>query len=105
MQENLNILDRASAYKRPNCTDLNVLLSDSPFLLAKKSSNACMTLEVEYQRCGRSKELDISFNEALLNKFPLKSWCFPIVDAFDIGMKAAGSTSGKATITSLFLSC
>lgn len=73
VQENLNILDRASAYKRPNCTDLNVLLSDSPFLLAKKSSNACMTFEVEYQRCGRSKELDISCNEALLNKFPLKS--------------------------------
>lgn len=86
--------------------NLYVLTSESWFPLAMKSCSAFNTCEVEYHKWGVKTESD-SFVSRILLFFKICMmgfWNVRLNIAWGIGIEL-GSTSGNATITSLFLSC
>lgn len=101
----MNYLSRKQMVTNP-VMNLYVLTSESWFPLAMKSCSAFNTCEVEYHKWGVKTESD-SFVSRILLFFKICMmgfWNVRLNIAWGIGIEL-GSTSGNATITSLFLSC
>lgn len=85
--------------------NLYVLTSESWFPAEMKSCSASKTSEVEYHKWGVKTESDSFVSRILLFEIcMMEFWNVRLSIGWGIGIEL-GSTSGNATITSLFLSC